>query len=362
MLLNLRGVILKKYIDLEDMVNTNCSNVLDVIQKNENISRKQITELTGLSWGGMTKIVNKLLENEYITEKKTENSSKSGRTPSLISINNERNFVVGLDINKTGFKATVMNLSGEILKNYSTPVSFKTKTEMLNTILSFTENIFNDFPPGIIIAIGIAMQGVVDSKKGISVKFPDIPDWQNIPLKDILSEKFNVNVFIEHDPDCMLYSHMAEEASKNLILFRIDKSIGMAVSVGGKLLKGKGILEIAHNIVIPNGKKCACEQAGCLESYISPCLANDKINLQKVEELLLPLSVTIKNMTNIFNSDTVILMGDLMLYHKKFEDKLFFELNKLNCTAKIIFSNHSSCAVSGAALIAIHKSINSLVI
>ena len=61
---------MKKYINLEDMTNTYCSNILDVIQKSGTVSRRQITDLTGLSWGGMTKIVNKLLENGYFVEKK----------------------------------------------------------------------------------------------------------------------------------------------------------------------------------------------------------------------------------------------------------------------------------------------------
>ena len=96
---------MKKYINLEDMANQNGASVLNVIQKNTNISRRHITELTGLSWGGMTKIVNKLLEGGYIIEKKQDSSHKSGRIPSIISINNEKNFVIGLDINKTGLKS-----------------------------------------------------------------------------------------------------------------------------------------------------------------------------------------------------------------------------------------------------------------
>lgn len=352
---------MKKYINIEDMTNQNCSNVLNIIQKNGSLSRKQITEKTGLSWGGMTKIVNKLSENGYITEKKQEPTSKSGRIPSLISVNDQRNFVIGLDINKTGLKAIVMNLSGDILKKYASPVMMKSKDEMLYEIIAFTDNIFCDFEQGQIIAIGIAMQGIVDSKNGISIKFPGVDDWCNVPIEEILNEKFNVNVFVEHDPDCLLYPHI-EGKRENTILLRVDKSIGMAVSINGKILKDSGILEIAHNIVIPNGKKCACGLCGCVEAYVSPCLENGSPNGTAIGEFISALSIVIKNMSNIFNADKIILTGDLINHKKLFETDLFQELKKLNCNTEFVFSTNEDYAVLGAALIAIQKSIQSCIV
>ena len=94
----------------------------------------------------------------------------------------------------------------------------------------------------------------MDYKNGISVKFPGISHWENVPVKSILEEKFGVSVYTEHDPDCLLYSFMEYETDENILLFRIDKSIGMAAAVGGRIIKGQGVLEIAHNTVIPNGK------------------------------------------------------------------------------------------------------------
>ena len=106
---------MKKYIDLEDMANLNCSNILNIIQKNGAVSRKEIIELSGLSWGGMTKIVNKLLENGYIIENEKEAASSSrGRTPTLLRINTGKNYIIGFDLNQMGLTAVVMNLTGEI--------------------------------------------------------------------------------------------------------------------------------------------------------------------------------------------------------------------------------------------------------
>ena len=73
---------MKKYIGLEDMSKVNCSNVLNVIREAKEISRKEISEITGLSWGGMTKIVNKLFEKGYIEEEKKMQHQKVKETHS----------------------------------------------------------------------------------------------------------------------------------------------------------------------------------------------------------------------------------------------------------------------------------------
>ena len=350
---------MKKIINNEIMANRNGANVLDIIQKNKVISRKQITELSGLSWGGMTKIVNKLLEGGYITEKKQEENEGSGRIPSLISVNNERNFVIGLDINRTGLKAVVMNLSGESLMVYSSEVKSEKKLDLLDEIINFIAGIFEDFSADVIIACGIAMQGIVDEKQGISVMLPWVSDWKDVPVKEILERRFNKKFYIEHDPDCMLYPYINNK-EENIMLMRVDKSIGMAVSLNGKILKSKGILEIAHNIVIPNGKECICGQMGCIEAYIRPCLESGEIKSVVISEFASAFSIIVKNMTELFNIDRLILTGELIKHKHLFEPLLFCELEKLKCKTKVIFSEKSDNAMLGSALIAVNKSINEL--
>lgn len=353
---------MKKYINIDDMVNVNCSNVLDIIQKNEPVSRKEITQLSGLSWGGMTKIVNKLLENGYITEEKAKSASASGRTPSVLQVNTEKNFVIGLDINKTGLNATVMDLAGKSLKSFSADVSAKARESFISEIIAFVSDIFTVFGANSIISIGVAMQGIVDCNQGISVRFPDIKDWNNVPIKEILENRFNVKAFIEHDPDCLLYPHLDYRKAENTILLRIDKSIGMAVAIGGKVLKGVGILEIAHNTVIPNGKKCTCGANGCLEAYVSPCIENGRTNSEAINDLIMPLCITIKSMTSVFNADKVILTGALMEHRNEFSEQIISCLKNLKCAADVEFANISDYAIRGAALIAVNKTITSLII
>ena len=351
---------MKNYIDSYSMANANCSNILSFIRRHRSVSRKEITENIGLSWGGMTKIVNKLLENGYIIEEKTETKRSSGRTPSLLSVNTKRNFVIGLDINKIGLKATVLDLAGTTLKQFDESMISSDRDGVLSEIISFTKKIFDSFPKNSIISIGVAMQGIVEYKKGISVNFP-VSGWKDVPVKELLEKEFHVSVFLEHDPDCLLYPYMQQHTKENIILLRVDNSIGMAAAIGEKIIKGKGLLEIAHNIVIPNGKACHCGQKGCLEAYISGCIEDNKLHPERIDELSAALAIVLKNVTNIFNADHIILTGEWVC-EELFHDKLSAELHRLGCDAKLQFSTFSDTAAKGAALIASTLSINSLTI
>ncbi len=353
---------MKNYIDLEDMANANCSRILNLIQQHEVLSRKQIVALSELSWGGMTKIVNRLLESGAIVEEKA-GAASGGRIPGMLRVNHQKNFAVGLDINRSGLRAIVMNLSGEILKRYAQPVKAPDDGKaLLEEILAFAASVSHDFEPGLLVSVGIAMQGLIDSAQGISIAIPGVRSWNHVPIKALLEQIFQARIFLEHDPDCLLYAHLKQTKEENLLLLRIDKSIGMAASIEGRILKGTGILELAHNIVIPGGRKCSCGAHGCLEAYIRPCMAQGKYHMNAVSELLLPLAVSIKNMGNLFHADKVILTGDLMTYHERFEAQLKEKLKEINCPVTLLFSEIADNAVRGAALIAANGYIHSLTI
>ena len=367
---------MKKYIGLEEMSNGNCSSVLSVIRDCGEVSRKQISDITGLSWGGMTKIVNKLFEHEYIVEDKSQNVTGIGRIPNVIRINKEQNFVIGLDINRMGFAAYVMNLAGDIIKGYfhahnqrkeqqsenaASKELFDNKEELLQAILELTRQAVDEYKEKKILAIGVAMQGILDAENGVSVKFPHCHDWKNVPIKEILEQEFGIEVFVEHDPNCMLYSVMSEEESENMLLLRLDSSVGMAASVNGSIIRGNGLLEVAHYIVVPEGKECRCGQRGCLEAYVSSCLVKGKLQEEELPELIKPMAIFMNNMIHMFNSDKIVLTGRLVKYRSAFEKELLEEFQKY-CDKDVIveFVEEAEHAVHGAALIAAQGAIEQL--
>ena len=353
---------MKKYMGLEDMSKVNCSSVLNVIREAKEVSRKEISDITGLSWGGMTKIVNKLFEKGYIEEEKSTSSTGAGRTPGVITICKNYNVVIGLDINREGLAGCVLNLAGDVLEEYSAEASCETKEEWLESIISFTSRVVKENNKRNILAIGVAMQGIVDVERGVSVKFPGCMGWDNVDIKEILENLFHQPVFIEHDPNCMLYSAVYNNPMENSVLFRIDRSIGMAVTLDGNILRGNGVLEVAHMIANPDGKECECGKKGCVEAYLKDCFKDEELCMEALDEVTKVIAVLMYNMSQIFNASKLILAGKLIDYRDVFEEKLLEEFHKYSEAeqVKVEFLEETRKVVYGAAMIAVRGAIDQI--
>jgi len=364
---------LKKYINQADMKQANFADVLALIKKAKKITRKEIEAKTGFSWGAVSTITSRLLQEKYIVEYKCKSPNSTGRTPGYLQINGDDYLVLGIDINISGFTASLINLKGEVIITDSHKTSYGDKESLLREIFGFVRSSLMLAKTETVIGIGIAMQGTVDSKNGISASIPHCKEWLNIPLAQIISEEFGIPTFIEHDPDCILYDISAEQTYKNAVLLRIDNGIGMSVMINGKVIKKPGMYEIGHSVVVPGGALCSCGKNGCLEAYASitgvsqlaqsdfeeivqKASSGDKKCLALFDDMAKYLSMAIYNTLHLICISDIVMCGNMCKYHKLFYDRLLEHLNIIdkNHNLKFIFSDLEN-ASKGAALMALDQ-------
>ncbi len=317
------------------------------------LTRRELQQHTSLSWGGITNTVNRLADAGFIKEHKSETRQISGRTPCRVSLREDDNLVIGLDVNSTGLTGCVMSLTGKTLSKKSAVSDYSSAGGLLNAIDRLLASLISDYPDARYIAAGISMQGEVDSANGISVRLSQVDGWENIPLCKIISEKFGFPVYIAHDPDCMLHSCITDSGVTNGILLRIDTAIGMAAVVSGRMLTGCGLLEAGHMITDPNGPVCTCGAKGCLSAYLKK---------GTVSEIAEQLSNAVHNLIQLFRPDTLILTGELVEKHPEFISEFNAAFKKLpyHVNTDIITLSDTHSAMKGAALIAADNALNSI--
>ena len=210
------------------MKQANAADILFLIRECGQITRKQIEALTGLSWAAVSGITARLIEHGYITECKSAQSTGAGRTPFQLEINGADHFVIGLDVNSSGLRAVLINLKNTVLQSWSHSADFTSRQSLLNGITALTKQVLASAGKRHILGVGVAMQGLVDAKNGISIRLPQCKNWSQVPLAQLLQNTLRLPVFLEHDPNCILYARTADSDADNAILLRVDNGIGMA--------------------------------------------------------------------------------------------------------------------------------------
>ena len=130
-----------------------------------------------------------------------------------------------------------------------------------------------------IAAITVAAPGPTDPYDGIVFEAPNIPGWNDLPLKRIIQDRFNVPVAIGNDANLAAlgeWRYGAGNGHRHLVYITVSTGIGGGVIVDNQLLLGvRGLAaEFGHITVIPDGPLCGCGQRGHLEAVTSgPAIA-----------------------------------------------------------------------------------------
>ena len=65
---------MKKFIDHQNMKQSNAADVFNLIREGEKITRRDIERILGMSWGAVSGICAKLIDEEYVSEVKKASS------------------------------------------------------------------------------------------------------------------------------------------------------------------------------------------------------------------------------------------------------------------------------------------------
>ncbi len=179
--------------------------------------------------------------------------------------------IVGLDLGGTFIKVGLVNKKGIILKKKEVPTGAEEgKKEVLSRMKEGVKFALQGVKEEVI-GIGIGTPGLVD-EKGKVFSAPNLPDWDDLPLKDIFEKDFSMPVVVENDVNSITYGEFiygAGKGYKNIICITLGTGLGGGVIVNGNLLRGKySAAELGHISIDYDGPRCNCGGIGCVERYI----------------------------------------------------------------------------------------------
>jgi len=249
-------------------------------------------------------------------------------------------YAIGIDLGGTNLKLALFDYALKVkdMQVLSTR-SFKTKAGLIKIIINSIESVIkrNRLGSKEIIGVGLGLPGPVDAKRGIVHFFPNIPGWNEVPLKKILKNRLRLPIFIDNDVNLMALAEYRRGAAKNFrnaVCLTLGTGIGGGIIIEGRLYRGGSYAagEIGHIPINEKGPACNCGGFACIESYIGNLhiinlaskIFKRKISLEELSGLAgkrnklalkiwrqvgEKLGIALAGVTNLLNPDCIVIGG-----------------------------------------------------
>ncbi|WP_271177266.1 ROK family transcriptional regulator [Leifsonia poae] len=338
--------------NLDTVRRHNLSTVLGLVHRGGPAARSALTQATGLNRSTVGALVAELVELGLVTEREPETSNRVGR-PSPVVVADPRVVAIAVNPEVDAVTVGVVGLDGTLHRRVRYPTGHVPSAEEAVAIASAViDGLRPDLAQATRVAgIGVAVPGLVRESDGVVRLAPHL-EWADEPFAAELAAATGFPVHAANDASLganaeRLYG--AGRGASDLVYLNGGASgIGAGVIVGGRPLTGiSGYAgELGHTLVNSSGIRCHCGAIGCLETEVSQrallrvlgleeadtdeldralaaaVAAGDPAVLAEIERQLGFLVVALRNATNVFNPQLIVLGGFLGSLHALAPERL----------------------------------------
>lgn len=126
---------------------------------------------------------------------------------------------------------------------------------------------------GDVARIGVSVPGPYDPGSGRVLRPPNLPGWEDVPVRDWLQELLGLPVWLENDANAAALAEWhfgAARGAEHAVYLTMSTGVGAGLVLGGRLYRGVrgGAGEVGHVQLEWEGERCGCGLRGCAEAYL----------------------------------------------------------------------------------------------
>ena len=340
------------------------STVLGLIHGHRAITRSEICSITGLSRSTVAKLVTALVDLGFALETGSEQIDRVGR-PSMgveaskevlaISVHPEVDY---LEVKAVAFDGSIVR-SEKLL--YDEPIdTHQAVGDMVHVIENLVAELQASDTSYRILGIGVIVPGQINSSTGIVRQAPHL-QWYEFPIRDLLTQRVPMPVFVANDASLGCKAEMAYGAAKgatDVVYMHGTSGIGGGVFMNGTELKGfRGYASELGHMRISSGNDIDYSGIpGTLEALVrrddlEVVLGLKNVSDEELEEALLnnrtpastalarkqleALGIATANLANIFNPEVFVLAGFLRFLYR-FDQNYFHRVVKKHAIPAVL--------------------------
>ena len=184
-------------------------------------------------------------------------------------------YSIGIDLGGTNLRAAAIDRTGAMLGKIAGSTHLSAGREaIIADMVAAIHKLREQCGAQSLAGVGVGTPGFIIMEKGVITGSPNMPGFDNFPIRDEIERQLGAPVVLENDANAAALGEKWMGAGRNyddLVLLTLGTGIGGGIISGGKVLHGfVGMAgELGHTTVSPTGNPCGCGNQGCLEKHAS---------------------------------------------------------------------------------------------
>lgn len=254
--------------------------LIEALRQHGPLARVELGRQTGLSPASITSISSQLIADGILEEAgepqaAAEATHRRGRPLTHIDINPKSAHVVAVKLSIDGIELALADGRGSVTaRRTAHTTTYDADPQVFGRVVAdeITALLARaQLPVRSVARIGIAVQGVADSRLGTVVWSPAFRS-RNIAVSAIIEDRLGIACSMANDANMiaegLISADRALYSGTAAVVF-IGYGVGMGLIVNGQVYHGPtgAAAEFGHMNHLPDGPLCRCGRRGCVEAY-----------------------------------------------------------------------------------------------
>jgi glucokinase len=187
-------------------------------------------------------------------------------------------YAVGVDLGGTKILTAISDRKGNIITRVTLPTLANEGVEaVVGRIKDSIRQAIDEsgIPMENVAGIGVCAPGAINTRTGVVLESPNLPDWHNVPLREMIGKEFGLPVYLDNDANVAGLAEAfwgAGKGCRNILYLTVSTGIGGGIIHSGQIYRGSHDFagEVGHvTLQHEGGPECGCGNTGCLEALAS---------------------------------------------------------------------------------------------
>jgi predicted NBD/HSP70 family sugar kinase len=311
---------------METSANQAIHRIIQLIWKEKEISRAELSRLSGFSRSTITANVDRLLQDDIVVETPLSGTDALQSKRKNLMLNRHRGIFIGIELDADSCAVGACDIMGTLLGGLDFPIDYiDGPATILKQICAGIKRLQETLSERstAILGIGVGLPSPVDFAEGYAVHPAFMPGWHRYPVGRELNKKFSCPVYVDNEVNTMAFGEAFlsdQYRGSDLLFIKLGTGIGAGLIVQGSIYRGNSGMSgnIGHMRVDGDTTHCRCGKIGCLEA-----IAGKQALLDKAERLAQEHSIKI--LKQAIDENGALQMKDLM-YALKHHDRRIIQM------------------------------------